>query len=83
MWSAMAAKMSGFSTDQLKSSDFVTVTKSEPKKTCFTPSVPKIFLARGDFIASLELVKLALPDCNVSSQIVQTHAVLFHCQEKW
>ena len=60
----MAARMLGFSTAQLLSSAFVTVTKSEPKKTCFTPSVPNSFLASGELMASLALVKLALPACS-------------------
>jgi hypothetical protein len=61
--SMMAANISGFSRDQAYWSDFVTVMKSEPKKTPVTPSTWKSFNAKGDFIASRALLKLALPVC--------------------
>lgn len=59
----MAAKMSGLSTDQGYSSDLVTVTKSPPKKTEDTPSMPNSRFASGDAIASRAVLNSWLPDC--------------------
>ena len=60
----MAARISGFNTDQSKLSSLVTVTKSFPKKTCFTPSVWNSFFASGDFMASLADAIFRFPDCS-------------------
>jgi hypothetical protein len=49
--SIIAEKISGFiSPHEISSEDFVTVTKSGPKKTALTPSILNSALASGDFM---------------------------------
>ena len=60
----MAAYMSGFRTAHGVSSDFVTVTKSAPKKMPCTPSMVNSRLASGDTMDSRALLQLKLPVCN-------------------
>ena len=66
--SMMAAKISGLSAFQGRSSLLVTVTKSEPKKTPVTPSIWNRRLASGDLRPSRAVSKLALPDCSRAAQ---------------
>lgn len=64
--SMMAAKISGFSTLHTYSSLFVTVTKSDPKKTPVTPSMTNRRLASGELNPSLAESKLLDPLCTAT-----------------
>ena len=75
--SIMAAKISGLSTLHTYSSLFVTVTKSDPKKTPDTPSMANRRFASGELNPSLAESKLFDPLC-APLFLYTTHQMLLY-----